>query len=210
MRRDERGRRAGACGQRVPEVRIVRNHDQRPHISNFSSHGTTRWNRIRFHVLKFLRGPVRAHRYFGVQIGESCNIRSNIMTSEPWLIELGDRVTVSFGVRFITHDGLGRFYKDEQGRRYRYGRIRVGSDVFIGAGSIIMPGVRIGDNCVVGAGAVVTKNVPAGRVVAGVPAKQISTWADVMVRVADWPTEREIASIEGTYRAKVTALLGDS
>jgi acetyltransferase-like isoleucine patch superfamily enzyme len=50
---------------------------------------------------------------------------------------------------------------------------RIGEDCFIGARSIILPGVTIGDNCVVGSGSVVTKDVPTGSIVAGNPAQII-------------------------------------
>lgn len=51
--------------------------------------------------------------------------------------------------------------------------IKIGSDVWVGGGAIICPGVTIGDRCVIGAGAVVTKNVPEGVFVGGNPAKII-------------------------------------
>jgi acetyltransferase-like isoleucine patch superfamily enzyme len=53
--------------------------------------------------------------------------------------------------------------------------ITVGSNVFIGSDSIILPGVSIGDNSVVGAGSVVTKDVPTGTVVAGCPARVVKS-----------------------------------
>ena len=53
----------------------------------------------------------------------------------------------------------------------RGGHVRIGSDVWIGARAIIMPGVTVGNGAIIGSGAVVTHNVPAYAVVAGVPAK---------------------------------------
>lgn len=51
--------------------------------------------------------------------------------------------------------------------------VEIGDYVFIGARAIILPGVKIGKGAVVAAGAVVTKNVPEGKIVGGVPAKEI-------------------------------------
>ena len=52
--------------------------------------------------------------------------------------------------------------------------IRIGDDVWVGAGAIILKGVNIGSGAVVGAGAVVTKNVAPSVIVAGNPAKEIN------------------------------------
>src|SRR3546814_7623079 len=51
--------------------------------------------------------------------------------------------------------------------------VTLGRNVWIGGAAVILPGVSIGDNAVIGAGSVVTKDVPAGCVVAGNPAKMI-------------------------------------
>lgn len=51
--------------------------------------------------------------------------------------------------------------------------IHIGSDVWVGGGAIICPGVRIGDGSVIGAGAVVTRDVPAGVFAAGNPCRVI-------------------------------------
>ena len=56
--------------------------------------------------------------------------------------------------------------------------IRIGNNVFIGVGSIIMPGIIIGDNVVIAAGAVVTKDVENNSVMAGNPARFIKTTED--------------------------------
>lgn len=64
---------------------------------------------------------------------------------------------------------------------------RIGDNVTVGANAVVLEGVRIGNGAVVGAGAVVTKNVPAGAVVAGVPAK--------IVKVADAKTRRKTRTV---------------
>ena len=51
--------------------------------------------------------------------------------------------------------------------------IKIGNDVWVGGGAIILPGVTIGDGCTIGAGSVVTKDVEAFTVVAGNPARFI-------------------------------------
>lgn len=53
--------------------------------------------------------------------------------------------------------------------------VRIGDDVWIGAGAIVLPGVTIGMGAVIAAGAVVTKDVAAYSIVGGVPAKLIGT-----------------------------------
>ncbi len=49
--------------------------------------------------------------------------------------------------------------------------VRIGNNVWIGAGAVIVPGVSIGDNSVIGAGSVVTKDIPANVVAVGNPCR---------------------------------------
>lgn len=56
--------------------------------------------------------------------------------------------------------------------------VHIGKGVWIGSGSIILPGVTIGDNAVIGAGSVVTKDIPADKVAVGSPAKVIKSIYD--------------------------------
>ena len=49
--------------------------------------------------------------------------------------------------------------------------VRIGSNVWVGAGAVILPGVTIGDDTVIGAGSVVTKDIPAGVVAVGCPCR---------------------------------------
>ena len=61
---------------------------------------------------------------------------------------------------------------DFKARRQRK-RVRIGHDVWVGHGAVILPGVRIGNGAVIGANAVVTHNVDAYEIMAGVPARRL-------------------------------------
>jgi acetyltransferase-like isoleucine patch superfamily enzyme len=115
----------------------------------------------------------------GVRIGEHCqllNVADNY-GSEPWLIEICNRVTLTNGVFLITHDASSRLFRNNlpgsSPYGNRFGKIRVLDNCFIGINSIVLPGVTIGPNSIVGAGSVVVKDVPPNTVVAGVPARVI-------------------------------------
>jgi maltose O-acetyltransferase len=59
-------------------------------------------------------------------------------------------------------------------REQEYGKpVVIGSDVWVGGGAIILPGVRIGSRAVIGAGSVVTRDVPEGVFAAGNPCRTI-------------------------------------
>lgn len=65
---------------------------------------------------------------------------------------------------------VGNFVKE---RKQSYQKVTIKNDVWIGANSVIMPGITIGNGAIIGAGAVVTKDVPDYAIVVGVPAKVI-------------------------------------
>jgi maltose O-acetyltransferase len=61
-----------------------------------------------------------------------------------------------------------------QRRHSEYGRpVEIGSDVWVGGGAIILPGVRIGSRAVIGAGSVVTRDVPEGVLAVGTPCRVV-------------------------------------
>jgi acetyltransferase-like isoleucine patch superfamily enzyme len=122
------------------------------------------------------RDPVGFARRIGVRVGQRCRFLGtdrSTFGSEPYLVTIGDHVTITDRVRFITHDGGVWIFRDEFPNIDIVAPIRVGDNVFLGLGSLIMPGVDIGSNVVVAAGSVVTRSVPPDRVVAGVPARVI-------------------------------------
>lgn len=114
-------------------------------------------------------------QYVGVKLGDNCRIYTTNFGSEPYLINIGDNVTLSNDVQLITHDG-GVWVIRNKYPKYKnidlIAAINIGSNVFIGANSIILAGVSIGDNIIVGAGSIVTKDLPSGFVYIGVPARK--------------------------------------
>ena len=119
---------------------------------------------------------VITRKYFskkGVQIGENCCVYSDISTPESYLITVGNNVTISNDVQFLTHDNsIDRLCAEKCDI---FGAITIGNNCFIGARAIILPGVTLGDRVVVGAGSVVTKSFPSDVIVAGNPARQVGT-----------------------------------
>lgn len=130
-------------------------------------------------------------RVQGARVGIDCRILIRSFGTEPWLIEIGNHVTLSVGVTLLTHDGGGWLFTHEDPSLQHFGRLRIGDNCFIGAGAIVMPGVTIGNHCVVGAGAVVTHDVPDGTIVAGVPARPISSIDDYRRKLASaWQKQK--------------------
>ncbi len=90
----------------------------------------------------------------------------------PELIEIGENVIISIGVKILAHTELPKSFK-KLGMKNKINKTIIKSNVFIGAGAIILPGVRINEFSVIGAGSVVTKDVPRYSMFAGNPAKLI-------------------------------------
>ena len=111
----------------------------------------------------------------GAKIGKNCAIQIDRLASEPYLVEIGDNVAIASGVKFLTHDGASFIFRDEIPSLRYFGRIVIEDNSFIGANSIIMPGVRIGKGSIVGMSSVVIRDVKPGSVVIGNPAIQVST-----------------------------------
>lgn len=103
-------------------------------------------------------------------------------------VSLGDRCVISSGVVILTHDfSLDRFAEKNhllaRGEEfYLSAPVRIGSYAFIGMDALLLPGVTVGSGALVGARSLVTRDVPAGVVVGGVPARPISTTAEAWAR----------------------------
>lgn len=107
-----------------------------------------------------------------LKIGKRCNISNRAFIECGYeAITLDDDVTISASVMISSHDGA---YSQTGRGEMKTGPVTIKKRAFIGNGVIILPGLTIDEGAIIGAGAVVTRNVNAGTVVAGVPARDNS------------------------------------
>lgn len=110
--------------------------------------------------------------------GKCFQSNSIVDTLFPKLVWIGDNFTSAPGSIILAHDASVFKHTDN----YRVQKTIIGNNVFLGANSVILPGVTIGDNVIVGAGSVVTKNIPSNMVVAGNPARIICNIEEYIVK----------------------------
>lgn len=131
--------------------------------------------------LNVAKDPVGYARKLGVIVGDNCRlvgIKRGQFGSEPYLIQIGNHVTIAAGTSFITHDGGVWILRSKYPDIDVFGSIRIEDNVFVGMNATLMPGVTIGHDSIVAAGSIVTRDVPPKSIVAGVPAKVIGSVDD--------------------------------
>ncbi len=122
-------------------------------------------------------------KYLDMEIGDHVRIlHYPRFGSEPYLIKIGNNVTITRGVSFVNHDGGVALFRKEFPGFNVFGRIIIGNNVFIGINSIILKGVTIGNNVVIGAGSIVNKDIPDNVVAAGVPARILGNIDDYKLK----------------------------
>jgi maltose O-acetyltransferase len=159
---------------------------------------------VRERVLARMRGEQsRASlKAGGLRIGRNVQInrRVSIDPGFLWLVEIGDDTTIAPGVEIIAHDAATKHLLDVS----VVARVTIGRRVYIGTGAIVLPGVTIGDDAIVGAGSLVRHDVPAGAVVAGVPARAISTTETMRHRHEALMRERPVWDESWTLRGGIS------
>ena len=121
----------------------------------------------------YVHGRIYISNKENIKIGERCSVNRGVVIQGFNDIIIGKRVVLS--VNCIILDGnLDHEYMIDKGiRKHIPSHVHIGDYVWIGAASIILPGVTIGPRSIVAAGSVVTKSFPADVVVGGNPAKII-------------------------------------
>lgn len=164
-------------------------------------------NQLFVYVIHLVQGalnlmpPIIRNLGFRIMLGR-CGSRVffdyDIYVKFPWLVEMGDDVSINRGAQFFpAFHGNNRItlgsdvylapnvcffasgHDVDDLSKLVGGDIVVGDRVWIGANAIILPGVTIGSGCVIGAGSVVTKDIPPNSVAVGNPARVIKTRAGI-------------------------------
>lgn len=151
-------------------------------------------------LLSRLRGEQNLEKLIkrGLKIGKNCKIMGGciIDPSHCWHIQIGDNVIIAPRVHILAHDASTHYFMSYT----KVANVKIGNSVFIGAGSIILPGITVGDNVIIGAGSVVSKSIPENSVVAGAPARIVSSLQDHIKKEKAFIKEDNIFDEEYTLR----------
>lgn len=120
----------------------------------------------------FIREPFYCDYGFNVYLGEGAFVNFDCVFLDLAPIRIGRRTLIGPKVQLLT--AHHPFDADLRATQREAGRpITIGNDCWLGGGVIVCPGVTIGNGAIIGAGSVVTRDIPAGAVAAGNPARII-------------------------------------
>jgi maltose O-acetyltransferase len=136
----------------------------------------------------------------GLKLGRNVHIGAHSIIDDAhcFLISIGDDCTIAPKVHILAHDASTKRHLGYT----KIGKVSIGNRTFIGAGSIVLPGVNIGNDVIIGAGSLVTKDIPNDCVAVGNPAVVICTTSDYINK------QREDMNKSVVYSAKGWTLTG--
>ena len=118
----------------------------------------------------YIEPPFHANWGCNMHVGNNFYSNFNLTVVDDADIYIGDNAMIAPNVVIAT--GTHPICPKLREKGYQYNlSVHIGNRVWIGAGTIILPGVTIGDDSVIGAGSVVTKNIPSGVVAVGNPCR---------------------------------------
>ncbi|MEK7762040.1 MAG: DapH/DapD/GlmU-related protein [Nitrospirota bacterium] len=148
------------------------------------------------------RDPVSWLVRQGLTVGHNFAMLEDVIIdpSHMWHIVIGNDVTLAPRVQILAHDASAKRHLG----RTRIGKVVIGDRVFVGASSIILPGVTIGSDVIIGAGSIVTGDIPGGVVAAGNPARVLCPLAEFLERRTAEMASSPDFGIEYTIRGNIT------
>jgi maltose O-acetyltransferase len=121
-----------------------------------------------------IRPPFHCDYGYNIHLGENVFLNFNCVILDVVRVEIGTGTQIGPAVQIYAADHPRDPAERQTG--LEFGRpVTIGRNVWIGGGSIILPGVTIGDDAMIGAGSIVTRNVPARASALGNPARSRST-----------------------------------
>ena len=132
----------------------------------------------------------------GLVVGKNLKMMGGVVIDPAhcWLIEIGDGVTLAPHVHILAHDASTKAHLDYT----KIACVKIGNRVFVGAGSIVLPGVTIGDDAIIGAGSVVANDIPSGSVAVGNPARVICSTEEYIAK------QKSLTNDENVFDASYT------
>lgn len=150
-----------------------------------------------------LRGEYTTEKLvsMGMKVGKNFNRLNGVILdpSHCWLIEIGDNVTMAPRVHILCHDASTKQFLNYT----KIGRVTIGNNVFIGAESVVLPGVTIGNNVIIGSNSTITHDISDNTVVAGSPARKLYSLEDYLQKERNRMQTAPCYGNEYTLRQKV-------
>lgn len=120
-------------------------------------------------------------------VGKNVRLPAMLIPLYPELISFHDNVEIASGVKFVVHDAIHgvlnfKYHGCKEHAEFpeNIDCIEIMDNVFIGTGTTILSGVRVGPNAVVGSNSLINKDIPANSVCAGIPAKPIGKFENLV------------------------------
>jgi maltose O-acetyltransferase len=136
----------------------------------------------------------------GLKVGTNFNRMTNVTidAAHCWHIEIGNNVTLAPDVHILAHDASTKMFLGYT----KVANVKIGNNVFVGAQSVILPGVIIGDNVIIGAGSVVNKNIASDSLAVGNPAKIVCSLSDYLLKNKSEMSGERLFGVEFTLKNK--------
>lgn len=155
-------------------------------------------------ILYRIRGEYTTEKLIsmGMKVGRNFGRLNGVILdpSHCWLIQIGDNVTLAPRVHILCHDASTKMHLGYT----KVGKVVIGNNVFVGAESVVLPGVKVGNNVIIGANSTVSKDVPDNVVVAGNPARIVCTLEEYLEKHRKQFEESPVYGVDYTLRGNLT------